>query len=77
MRIAMVLLFLIIGCGREPQLGVSKEKAEDILREYGFKYINIRPTPEGWEGIANRGPDRYMIAVKVSNLGGIDFQPYR
>ena len=76
MRIATVLLFLIIGCGSEPQLGIS-EKAQDILRGYGFKYINIRPTPQGWEGIANRGPDRYMIAVKVSNLGGIDFQPYR
>ncbi len=71
-----VVLWVIIlaGCTR-PDPGISREKAESILRGFGMQDINIGAEPDGWIGTADYGPDTYSFKVKVDRDGVINWNP--
>jgi hypothetical protein len=71
-----VVLWAIIlaGCAR-PDPGISREKAENILRGFGMQNINVGATLDGWIGTADHGPGTYTIRIKVDRHGLINWNP--
>jgi hypothetical protein len=69
-------LVTLVGCQRSDP-GISRERAEAILRGFGFVNINLGPTIDGWTGFADRGRNTYRMVVHVDNDGGFRIRPAR
>ena len=68
------MLVLMVGCAR-PDTGISREHAENILREFDLHKIDLSPGPDGWIGSADHGPNTYRLRVKVDRQGLMTFLP--
>ena len=58
--------------------GISREKAEAILRAFDFTDftdIELQPSPEGWSGTAVPASGGYRIRATVDRQGVMQLQP--
>jgi hypothetical protein len=74
LRLLLACLVALVGCHR-PDPGISKEKAEAVLHEYHYVDIDIGPTSDGWEGLADQGPNTYQIQVHINRDGALEVKP--
>ena len=64
-RVVLVAIALsVLACSRiDP--GISREKAEAILRAFDFTDIELQPSPEGWSGTAVPASGGYRIQATL------------
>jgi hypothetical protein len=55
--------------------GISREKAEAILRAFDFTDIELQPSPAGWSGTAIPASGGYRIQATVNRQGVMQLQP--
>ena len=48
----MAMLFLAFGACSRTDPGISREKAEAVLRAYNYTDIELQADPDGWSGTA-------------------------
>ena len=62
-RVVLVAIALsVLACSRTDP-GISREKAEAILRAFDFTDIQLQPSPEGWSGTAVPASGGYRLGV--------------
>jgi hypothetical protein len=55
--------------------GISREKAEAVLKAYDYTDIQLQATPNGWSGRAIPARGGYWLNVTVDRNGVMDLQP--
>ena len=74
-RVVLVAIALsVLACSRTDP-GISREKAEMILRAYDFTDIQLQPSPAGWSGTAIPASGGYRIQATVDRQGLMQLQP--
>jgi len=74
MQFVLCVLILIVACAL-PDTGISREKAENILRGFGLQDIDLSPTSDGWIGTADYEPNTYRLRAKVDRQGIMNLSP--
>ena len=64
----------VLACSRTDP-GISREKAEAILRAFDLTDIQLQPSPEGWSGTAIPASGGYRIRATVDRQGVMQLQP--
>ena len=72
--VAIALSVLVLACSR-PDPGISREKAEAILRAYDFTDIQLQPSPAGWSGTAIPASGGYRIQATIDRQGVMQLRP--
>jgi hypothetical protein len=74
-RVVLVAIALsVLACSRTDP-GISREKADAILRAYDFTGIELQPSPAGWSGTAIPASGGYRIQATVDRQGLMLLQP--
>jgi hypothetical protein len=72
---SLVAVLLALGaCGR-PDPGLSREKAEAVLKAYDYTEIELQAAPDGWSGTAVPASGGYRMNVTVDRNGAMQLQP--
>ena len=74
MREALLLPLIILACSRADP-GISREKAEAVLRSFNLADLSLQPTPAGWTGTARPQGGGYRMSVTVDRQGVMQLQP--
>ena len=71
------LLLALVGlaCSSRGDPGISREKAEAVLRGYDFTDISLQPSSEGWTGTTVPRGGGYRMKVTVDRRGVMQLQP--
>jgi hypothetical protein len=72
--VLVAIAFSVLACSRTDP-GISREKAEAILRAFDFTDIELQPSPEGWSGTAIPASGGYRIRATVDRQGLMQLQP--
>ena len=64
----------VLACSRTDP-GISREKAEGILRAYDLTDIQLQPSPEGWSGTAVPARGGYRMQATVDRQGLMQLRP--
>jgi hypothetical protein len=72
--VAVAIALSVLACSRTDP-GISREKAEAILRAFDFTDIELQPSPEGWSGTAVPASGGYRIRATVDRQGVMQLQP--
>jgi hypothetical protein len=70
--VAIALTFL--ACSRVGQ-GISREKAEAVLRTFDYTEIELQPVPNSWLGTAIPASGGYRMRVTVDRNGVMQLEP--
>ena len=70
--VAIALTFL--ACSRDDP-GMSREKAEAVLKGYDYTEIELQADPNGWSGTAIPENGGYRMRVTVDRKGVMQLQP--
>ncbi len=70
--VAIALTFL--ACSRADP-GISREKAEAVLKAYDYTEIELQAAPNGWSGTAIPERGGYRMRVTVDRNGVMQLQP--
>jgi hypothetical protein len=73
--VAAAIALSVLACSRRTDPGISREKAEAILRAYDFTDIQLQPSPAGWSGTAIPASGGYRIQATVDRQGVMQLQP--
>ena len=75
MRLILMMLALA-GCANKADRPdcISRDHAEQILRDWQFDRFTIGVAPSGWAGTATR-TGQYQMDVSISCQGVIDIRP--
>jgi hypothetical protein len=69
-----VLALTLTACSRTDP-GISREKAEAVLKVYDYTEIALQAAPDGWSGTAIPASDGYWMSVMVDQNGMLRLQP--
>jgi len=70
----LVLALTLTACGRtEP--GISREKAEAVLKLYDYTEIELQAAPDGWSGTAVPASGGYRMSAMIDRNGMMKLQP--
>ena len=72
--VLVAIVLSVLACSRTDP-GISREKAEVILRAYDFTDIQLQPSPAGWSGTAIPASGGYRIQATVDRQGLMQLQP--
>ena len=72
--VAVAIALSVLASSR-PDPGISREKAEAILRAYDFTDIQLQPSPAGWSGTAIPASGGYRIQATIDRQGLMQLQP--
>ena len=70
--IGIALTFL--GCGRTDP-GISREKAEAVLKAFDYTEIELQAEPNGWSGTAISASGGYRLRATVDRNGLMQLRP--
>ena len=70
----LVLALTFTACSRTDP-GISREKAEAVLKAYDYIEIELQAAPDGWSGTALSASGGYRLSVKVDRNGIMQLQP--
>jgi hypothetical protein len=74
MREVLLLPLIILACSRADP-GISREKAEAVLRSFNLADLSLQPTPVGWTGTARPQGGGYRMSVTVDRQGVMQLKP--
>ena len=72
-RCCLVAL-VVVACSRADP-GISREKAEAVLRGFNLTDLSLQPTLAGWTGTARPQGGGYRMSVTVDRQGVAQLQP--
>jgi hypothetical protein len=72
--VLVAIVLSVLACSRTDP-GISREKAEVILRAYDFTDIQLQPSPAGWSGTAIPASGGYRIQATVDRQGLMQLRP--
>jgi hypothetical protein len=75
MRKVLMLSLVVLACSRADP-GISREKAEAVLRSFDFTDLSLQPTPAGWTGTAVPQGGGYRMRVTVDRQGVMQLEPH-
>jgi hypothetical protein len=70
----VLLSLLVLACNRADP-GISRERAEAVLRSFDYTGISLQPTREGWTGTARPQAGGYRMRVTVDQQGVMQLEP--
>jgi hypothetical protein len=71
----VLLLALAVQACSPADPGISREKAEAVLRSFNLNVLSLQPTPDGWTGAVVPQRGGYRMQVTVNRLGVMQLQP--
>ena len=71
----VLLLALAVQACSSADPGISREKAEAVLRSFNLNVLSLQPTPDGWTGAVVPQRGGYRMQVTVNRLGVMQLQP--
>ena len=74
-QIALLVLALTLTACSRTDPGISREKAEAVLKVYDYTEIALQAAPDGWSGTAIPASDGYWMSVMVDQNGMLRLQP--
>ena len=74
MREVLLLPLVILACSNADP-GISREKAEAVLRRFNLTELSLQPTPAGWTGTARPQGGGYRVSVTVDRQGVMQLKP--
>ena len=74
MREVLLLPLIILACSRADP-GISREKAEAVLRSFNLADLSLQPTSVGWTGTARPQGGGYRMSVTVDRQGVMQLKP--
>ena len=72
--LVLVLALTLAACSRADP-GISREKAEAVLKVYDYTEIALQAAPDGWSGTAIPASGGYWMSVTVDRNGMMQLQP--
>jgi hypothetical protein len=73
--IAMPFAFIVVACSHHADPGISREKAEAVLKAFDYTDIALQAAPNGWLGMAVAASGGYRLRVTVDRNGLRQFRP--
>jgi hypothetical protein len=70
----LVLALTLTACSRTDP-GISREKAEAVLKNYDYTEIALQAASDGWSGTAIPASGGYRMSVTVDRNGMMLLQP--
>ena len=70
----LVLALTLTACSRTDP-GISREKAEAVLKNYDYTEIALQAASDGWSGTAVTASGGYRMSVTVDRNGMMQLQP--
>jgi hypothetical protein len=70
----LVLVLTLTACSRTDP-GISREKAEAVLKAYDYTEIELQAAPDGWSGTAIPASGGYRMSITVDRNGMMQLQP--
>ena len=74
-QIALLVLALTLTACSRTDPGISREKAEAVLKVYDYTEIELQAAPDGWSGTAIPASGGYRMSVTVDRNGMMQLQP--
>ena len=71
---AVLTLLALDACGRTDP-GISREKAEAVLKAYDYTDIELQADPDGWSGTAVPMRGGYRMSVTIDRNGVMQLKP--
>ena len=72
---ALLVLALTLTACSHTDPGISREKAEAVLKLYDYTEIELQAAPDGWSGTAIAASGGYRMSVTVDRNGLMQLQP--
>ena len=74
-QIAPLVLVLTLTACSHTDPGISREKAEAVLKNYDYIEIELQAASDGWSGTALPASGGYRLSVTVDRNGMMQLQP--
>ena len=74
-QIALLVRSLTLTACSSTDPGISREKAEAVLKVYDYTEIELQAAPNGWSGTALPASGGYRMSVTVDRNGTMQLQP--
>jgi hypothetical protein len=71
----MAMLFLVLAACSHTDPGISREKAEAVLKAYDYTDIELQADPSGWSGTAIPASGGYRMSVTIDRNGMMQLKP--
>jgi len=73
--LATLLTLLALGACDRDNPGISREKAEAVLKAYDYTDIELQADPDGWSGTAVPMRGGYRMSVTIDRNGVMQLKP--
>lgn len=70
-----VLTLLVLGACDRNDPGISREKAEAVLKAYDYSDIELQADPNGWSGTVVPTSGGYRLNVTIDRNGVMQLKP--
>jgi hypothetical protein len=74
MRVVVLIALAAFGCSRADP-GISREKAEAVLKAYDYTDIELQAASSGWSGTAIPASGGYRMSATVDRNGILQLSP--